>query len=279
MRLLSVFAQCFLTGALLIAQGQPTPDRSIQARNKAVAMRVFDEIFNQGNFQVADEIYAPDFRNHGLHRSLDLKTDQEAVHAEKKAFPDLRMSCGSPKLKYQCVGASETLSSRLGQHVTPNVVRIGRGLGSDWADPNRIEDGILPGLQPSLVPEGDSPPVARSSGDYVTVMQSTQSRQRGDLVRAWRHRRRNSTSGRVLPQPEMSPVFVVIADVFSQQASQVPLVQYDYVAEQIPTHTPNPALGDAILPGTAKSGSDGFCAVLFHGRDDSCRELRVPVED
>jgi hypothetical protein len=189
------------------------------------------------------------------------------------------VSCGSPKLKRQCFGASEMLSSRLGQHVTPNVVRIGRGLGSDWADPNRIEDGILPGLQPSLVPEGDAPPVARSSGDYVTVMQSTESRQRGDLVRAWRHRRRNSTSGRVLPQPEMSPVFVVIADVFSQQASQVPLVQYDYVAKQIPTHTPNPALGDAILPGTAKSGSDGFCAVLFDGRDDSNRELRVPVED
>ena len=92
MRLLSVFAQCFLTGALLMAQGQPTPDGSIQARNKAVAMRVFDEIFNQGKFQVADEIYAPDFQNHGLHRSVDLKTDQEAVLAEKKAFPDLRMS-------------------------------------------------------------------------------------------------------------------------------------------------------------------------------------------
>lgn len=92
MRLLSVFAQCFLTGALLIPQALPTPDGSIQARNKAVAMRVFDEIFNQGKFQVADEIYAPDFRNHGLHRSADLKTDQEAVHAEKEAFPDLRMS-------------------------------------------------------------------------------------------------------------------------------------------------------------------------------------------
>jgi steroid delta-isomerase-like uncharacterized protein len=62
------------------------------AANKAVAMRVFDEIFNQGKFQVADEIYAPDFENHGLHRSVDLKTDQDAVHAEKKAFPDLRMS-------------------------------------------------------------------------------------------------------------------------------------------------------------------------------------------
>jgi steroid delta-isomerase-like uncharacterized protein len=94
-RLLSVFEQCFLTGILLMAQtaqGQPAPDGSIQARNKAVAMRVFDEIFNQGKFQVADEIYAVDFRNHGLHQSVDLKTDQDAVHAEKKAFPDLRMS-------------------------------------------------------------------------------------------------------------------------------------------------------------------------------------------
>lgn len=92
MRLVSVFAQCFLTSALLMAQGQLVPDGSIQARNKAVAMRVFDEIFNQGKFQVADEIYSPDFRNHGLHRSIDLKEDQGWVHAEKKAFPDLRLS-------------------------------------------------------------------------------------------------------------------------------------------------------------------------------------------
>ena len=91
MRLISVFAQCFLTGALLMAQAPPIPDGSIQARNKAVAMRVFDEIFNQGKFQVADEIYAPDFQNHGLHRSGP-EDDQEAVHAEKKALPDLRMS-------------------------------------------------------------------------------------------------------------------------------------------------------------------------------------------
>ena len=92
MRLLSVFAQCFVTSALLMAQGQPTPDGSIQTRNKAVAMRVFDEIFNQGKFQVADEIYAPDFRNHGATRTVDLKIDQDAVHAEKKAFPDLRLT-------------------------------------------------------------------------------------------------------------------------------------------------------------------------------------------
>jgi len=62
------------------------------AKNKAVAGRVFEEIFNQGKFQVAEEIYAKDFVNHGLHRNYDLQEDQAAVHAEKKAFPDLKMS-------------------------------------------------------------------------------------------------------------------------------------------------------------------------------------------
>ena len=92
MRLLPVFSLCFLIGASAIAQEQATTDGAIETRNKAVAMRVFDEIFNHGKFEVADEIYAPDFQNHGLYRSVDLKIDQEAVHAEKKAFPDLRMS-------------------------------------------------------------------------------------------------------------------------------------------------------------------------------------------
>ena len=68
-------------------QSSPTTE----ARNKAIATRVFEEIFNQGRFEVANEIYTPDFKNHGLHRSVDLKTDQDAVHAEKHSFPDLRM--------------------------------------------------------------------------------------------------------------------------------------------------------------------------------------------
>lgn len=69
------------------------PDVASQtARNKAIAGRVFEEIFNQGKFQVADEIYAEDFVNRGLHRNFDLQEDQAAVHAEKKAFPDLKMT-------------------------------------------------------------------------------------------------------------------------------------------------------------------------------------------
>jgi len=53
---------------------------------------VFEEIFNQGKFQVAEEIYAKDFVNHLLHRNADLQEDQAAVRAEKKAFPDLKMT-------------------------------------------------------------------------------------------------------------------------------------------------------------------------------------------
>jgi steroid delta-isomerase-like uncharacterized protein len=79
-----------ILGALPVAAAE---DISAQeAKNKAIAARVFEEIFNQAKFHVADEIYAPDFVNHGLHRDATLQEDQNAVHAEKKAFPDLKMT-------------------------------------------------------------------------------------------------------------------------------------------------------------------------------------------
>ena len=55
----------------------------VQGRNKALARRVFEEIFNQGKYDVANEIYAPNFVNHGLHRDADLKQDQDAVRGWK----------------------------------------------------------------------------------------------------------------------------------------------------------------------------------------------------
>jgi len=63
-----------------------------QEKHKAVAMRVFDEILNQGKFQVADEIYAPDFINHGLHKNYDLQTDQGAARWEKTIMPDMTVT-------------------------------------------------------------------------------------------------------------------------------------------------------------------------------------------
>ena len=60
--------------------------------NKITARRVFLEIFNQGKYDVANEIYAPDFVNHGLTRDANLAEDQAAVHGWRDAAPDLVMT-------------------------------------------------------------------------------------------------------------------------------------------------------------------------------------------
>jgi steroid delta-isomerase-like uncharacterized protein len=68
---------------------------SQQDQNKATARRVFDEIFNQGKFEVANEIYAKDYVNHAPHRDASLAEDQAAQRFEKQACPDLNMTVGS----------------------------------------------------------------------------------------------------------------------------------------------------------------------------------------
>ena len=83
---LSVARICSAQGAPLV---QPGPAQ--EETNRKVATRVFDEIFNQGRFEVAAEIYSPQFRNHGR-RDITLEEDQEYVHREKEAFPDLKMA-------------------------------------------------------------------------------------------------------------------------------------------------------------------------------------------
>jgi steroid delta-isomerase-like uncharacterized protein len=65
---------------------------SEQERNKAVARRVFEEILGQGKFQAADEIYARDFVNHGLHQDANLDADQAAARWEKTTCPDLTVT-------------------------------------------------------------------------------------------------------------------------------------------------------------------------------------------
>jgi len=83
-RLFVAFALYFLAEATACAG-------ALQDANKAVARRVFADIFNGGRFEVASEIYAADFVNHGLHRDVGLAEDQAAARGWKAAFPDLVM--------------------------------------------------------------------------------------------------------------------------------------------------------------------------------------------
>jgi steroid delta-isomerase-like uncharacterized protein len=56
---------------------------------KAVAQRVFDEILNAGRFDVAAQLYADDFVNHGATRDVGLDEDQNAARGWRSAAPDL----------------------------------------------------------------------------------------------------------------------------------------------------------------------------------------------
>jgi len=86
---LTIVSMC---SALAANPASPAPGGSLQDLNKAVAMRVFEDMFNRGDFKAADEIYAPDFVNHGVHRNASLEEDLAAARREKTLLPDLNMT-------------------------------------------------------------------------------------------------------------------------------------------------------------------------------------------
>jgi len=64
----------------------------LQEQNKAIAKRAFEEILSNGHFDLANELYAKDFVNHGIHRNAGLEEDQAALKGWHQAFPDLVIS-------------------------------------------------------------------------------------------------------------------------------------------------------------------------------------------
>src|SRR5215813_1123375 len=62
---------------------------SLQEQNKAVARRAFEEILSGGRFELAEQLYAKDFVNHGIHRDASLEEDQAALKGWHEAFPDV----------------------------------------------------------------------------------------------------------------------------------------------------------------------------------------------
>ena len=50
----------------------------------------------------------------------------------------------------------------------------------------------------------------------------------------------------------MRAIFVVVGNVFTEQAFQVPFIERDDVIQQFSAAAAHPTLGDAILPGTCE---------------------------
>jgi steroid delta-isomerase-like uncharacterized protein len=79
---ISVSTCCLLFAASLFAS-------SLQEQNKAIARRAFEEILSGGRFELAEQLYAKDFVNHGIHRNASLEEDQAALKGWHEAFPDV----------------------------------------------------------------------------------------------------------------------------------------------------------------------------------------------
>jgi steroid delta-isomerase-like uncharacterized protein len=83
MKILTAVINCsFLLASIAYAS-------SLQEQNKAIARRAFEEILSKGRFELAEQLYAKDFVNHGIHRNASLEEDQAALKGWHQAFPDI----------------------------------------------------------------------------------------------------------------------------------------------------------------------------------------------
>lgn len=65
---------------------------SLQEQNKAIAKRAFEELLSQGHFELAEQLYAKDFVNHGAQRDANLEEDQAALRGWHQAFSDITIA-------------------------------------------------------------------------------------------------------------------------------------------------------------------------------------------
>jgi steroid delta-isomerase-like uncharacterized protein len=62
-----------------------------QEKNKQIARSFFEEVLDQGRFDLYSESHAKDFVAHGENRDYTLDDDLAAAKEERKALPDMKM--------------------------------------------------------------------------------------------------------------------------------------------------------------------------------------------
>ena len=77
----------------------------------------------------------------------------------------------------------------------------------------------------------------------------------------------------------MPSVIVVVTDVFSDQAFQMPFTYNDHMIQQIPAAAADPTLGNTILPRTSEAGSHGLNAEALHCFDHFATEVCTAIKD
>src|SRR5664280_1872834 len=124
----------------------------------------------------------------------------------------------------------------------------------------------------SWVQTNESLRTADSSSPVIAVMQPAHAllANHGTLFQ-----RAYPASRRLLVQPEVCSVVVIVGNVLREESLQMSLIQRDYVVEQVAA---GPTLGDPILPGTPNRGTDRCHVQRADRRWHFQAILRVMVE-
>jgi hypothetical protein len=100
----------------------------------------------------------------------------------------------------------------------------------------------------------------------ITMVQATESRKKLNLAFARRANFCRPTCGRALRESEMRPVLVIIEQVGRHQPFEMPLIQDDFVVQQVASATSHPAFRNTVLPRTAKGCSSWLASHVPHSR-------------
>ncbi len=86
--------------------------------NEKVAERFFAEVLNEGRYEVASELYAPDFRN----GTSTADEDVQAAKGWRDAFPDMRFAQSARPSRTSTASASTSSPS-----THPRLIRYAPG--------------------------------------------------------------------------------------------------------------------------------------------------------
>ena len=116
------------------------------------------------------------------------------------------------------------------------------------------------------------------SCEGITMMQATESGKRLNPASVSRVPRDRAPLGRVLGEPQMGSVLVVVADIFVHESLQMPFIEHDHMVQQVAAAASYPTLGHSVLPRTAKCGANRLSPQVLDRGDHVIPEFCIPIE-
>jgi predicted ester cyclase len=77
-----------LLSGVFVFQGVVAAHEASPEANKAIIQQIYDEVFNAGDLDVMDEVYAPDYMNYGFGGDLTRDDFKSTIAAMRSALPD-----------------------------------------------------------------------------------------------------------------------------------------------------------------------------------------------